>query len=61
MAMGVGFGLIAGVLCMLVAGHTRDDHFTDATYWEQDDGIRLTEGEIGMKKGEGVRGRFDYL
>lgn len=49
MAMGVGFGLIAGVLCMLVSGHTRDDHFTDNTYWQQDDGIRLTETEIGMR------------
>ena len=39
--MGFLFGLLAGALCMAVAYHTRNDHFTDFTYWINDDGIRM--------------------
>lgn len=45
--MGFLFGLLAGALCMAVAYHTRNDHFTDFTYWSNDDGIRmLAEGTV---------------
>lgn len=43
--MGLLFGALAGALCMAVACHNRDDHFTDFTYWINDDGIRMfTDG-----------------
>lgn len=38
-AFGVGFGIVAGIFIMIFASHTRDDHFTDTTYWVDDDGI----------------------
>lgn len=39
--MGLLFGALAGLLCIAVAGHKREDHFDDFTYWLNDDGIRL--------------------
>lgn len=47
-AMGIGFGLIAGLLVMLVSGHTREDHFHDFTYWLRDDGIRYDIGDPAL-------------
>ena len=38
-AFGIGFGLIAGLFILICASHTREDHFTDTTYWVDDDGI----------------------
>lgn len=62
-AMGIGFGLIAGVLCLAVAGHTREDNFIDYTYWDNDDGIRMKQAEssIDFKQNANIKGRFDYL
>lgn len=63
-AMGIGFGLIAGGLCLAVAGHTREDNFIDYTYWDNDDGIRMRQGDsssIDFKQNANIKGRFDYL
>ena len=36
---GLGFGLITGILIVLVNGHDRNHHFADRTYWVMEDGI----------------------
>jgi hypothetical protein len=36
---GLGFGLITGILIVLVNGHGRNHHFADRTYWVMEDGI----------------------
>jgi hypothetical protein len=44
--MGLVAGLVVGLLGLLVASHTRGDHFDDFTYWLNDDGLRMfREGE----------------
>jgi len=32
-AMGIGFGALAGAIILAVSSHTREDNFTDYTYW----------------------------
>jgi len=43
-ALGIGFGLIAGIFVFCLARHERADHFDDYTYWEKDDGLRYPSG-----------------
>ena len=43
-ALGIGFGLIAGIFVFCLARHERADHFDDYTYWEKDDGLRYPVG-----------------
>jgi hypothetical protein len=38
-AIGIGFGLIAGLLILIVNRQQTNEHFTDVTYWVNDDGI----------------------
>ena len=45
-AFGIGFGIIAGIFILILASHTRDDHFTDTTYWVDDDGISFPGNRI---------------
>lgn len=64
--MGLLFGAGAGLLCMAVASHRRDDHFDDFTYWVNDDGLRMfVDGpstEIGVRaKSHILKGRKAYL
>ncbi len=35
----MGFGIIAGLLILLVSSQKGTEHFTDRTYWNSDDGI----------------------
>lgn len=44
-AMGIGFGLIAGIFVMLVSSHESKHHFTDYSYWLPSDGIRYEDLE----------------
>lgn len=62
-AMGIGFGVIAGLLVMLAGGHIRENHFTDATYWIADDGIRFMEKEVKMvvREHSKIKNKYSYL
>lgn len=67
-AMGLAFGIGAGVLVFLVASHRREDHFDDFPYWINDDGIRtFRDKEIDKyklfikEKNSEVKGRRTYL
>ena len=42
-AFGIGIGLILGLLFLCTGQHTRRDHFTDYTYWMDDDGISYSK------------------
>jgi hypothetical protein len=49
--IGLGFGLLSGGLIYLVSGHKSEDHFTDRTYWINDDGLTYPKAkEIDQAK-----------
>jgi hypothetical protein len=37
--IGLGVGVIAGLIILLVSSQKGSEHFTDRTYWVNDDGI----------------------
>ena len=38
---GIVFGLAIGLLFLVTASHTFQNHFNDFTYWVEDDGINV--------------------
>jgi len=73
-AFGIGFGIVAGLFILILASHTRDDHFTDTTYWVDDDGISfpgnrpvpvpVVGGQVEMEFYEGdnqIKNKHAYL
>lgn len=59
--MGLGFGLIAGIFIVLFVAHKRQDHFTDTTYWVDDDGIsfaNFTKPVVPVLNGENAEMEF---
>ncbi len=49
--IGLGFGIIAGLLILLVNRQSTKEHFTDVTYWANDDGLNTEprKESIGVK------------
>lgn len=69
--MGLGFGVLVGLFCLLVTKHDTIDHFNDFTYWREDDGIRQISGgastyqtdpnEFAVQEGEMHKNKHAYL
>ena len=42
-ALGLAFGILAGIFILITARHEKFDHFDDYTYWVPDDGLRYPQ------------------